>query len=107
MSERLSLPFYGIVEGPWVTGYSSAIVFISQPTGEYLLVAGSAALVAVHANVLRGRRDLAARRQIRIPERTIEALHLSAIVYSVVFGIVYGVVGHGQAFSKQVAELPA
>jgi hypothetical protein len=37
----------------------------------------------------------------------IEVLHSFAIVDFVLFGIVDGVVGHGQAFSKQTAELLA
>ena len=45
------------------------------------------------------RRDLIARWQLRIPKRAIEALHPPAVIDSVLFGIVEGVVGDGKTLS--------
>ena len=46
------------------------------------------------------RGDLIARRHLRIIQNLIEALHPPAIVNSVFFGVMDGVVGDSQAFSK-------
>ena len=71
-----------------------------------------ASLIALLATLNDGarpcyRRALVARRHLRILQSLVEALHPPEIVDPVFFGVMDGVVGHSQAFSKQAAELLA